>query len=255
MNNKNTLYFPFILITIALLLAGCGGKPAQPTSAPIPATVAATDIPVPVLLPTATDIPIPILLPTPTDIPVPTFSATATSPSTLAVVNVESLGILSGPGTAYGIQAYVLRGDELTILGQTNNCAWLKVSTTDGETGWVAETYVTYSLACSEIALAPIPALPTAAPQAQATQAGSGSGSASCTANDTIYITNASSQGLYVTLSGPATYSLLMAANSNTTLSVCAGSYTWTANGCGGTGTGSGSVNSGGSLDLNCYQQ
>ena len=151
MNNKNTLYFPFILITISLLMAGCGGKPAQPTSAPIPATVAATDIPIPILLPTATDIPIPILLPTPTDIPVPTFSATATSPSTLAVVNVESLGILSGPGTAYGIQAYVLRGDELTILGQTNNCAWLKVSTTDGETGWVAETYVTYSLLAAKL--------------------------------------------------------------------------------------------------------
>jgi uncharacterized protein YraI len=173
-------------------------------------------------------------------------TATETSQSTSqAVVNSESLSVRSGPGTVYDVLSYVVRGDNLTILGQANNCAWLKVKTTDGKTGWVAATYLVYSIACGEIAQAPIPPVPTKA--AETAQPPSG-----CSATASINIINSSTGDLTVNLSGPASYHVYLASpGASTTISVCPGSYTWTAWGsqC---GTGSGQIDSGGTLDLSC---
>jgi uncharacterized protein YgiM (DUF1202 family) len=239
MNNKKTFQL-LTLIIISLLIISCGSFSVLPTATPIPPT----NTPVP---PTKTPVP-PTAVPTNTTIPTPT----ATQVSSEAVVNVESLSVRLGPGPQYPLLAYAVRGDKFTILGQVNNCAWLKVSTADGKTGWVGATYVTYELACGEIAQAEIPPMPTA-PQAQSTKAGSGAGAGSCAATDSIVVKNGTNTGLYITLSGPATYSQLLTSGSTKTIPVCPGSYTWMASGCGGKGSGSGSVHSGGSLELACY--
>jgi uncharacterized protein YgiM (DUF1202 family) len=88
---------------------------------------------------------------------VKTVEPTATvisQPTPDAVVNIGTVNVRSGPGTAYPVQAYAVRGDKLIILGQAYNCGWLKVETPNGQTVWVRETYVTHSLACGEIAQA-----------------------------------------------------------------------------------------------------
>jgi len=177
----------------------------------------------------------------------------ATSPSTSqAVVNIESLSVRSGPGTLYDIQAYVVRGDKLTILGQAYNCTWLKVRTTDGQTGWVSATYLVYHLACGEIAQAPIPPVPTQVAQVPTNQPGNNNPPpGSCDATSSITIINDTGGDLSVDLSGPANYHVDLGTGGSTTISVCPGSYTWTASGS-ACGPGTGQIDSGGTLDLTC---
>ena len=179
----------------------------------------------------------------------PTFAAPATvaapatattHPAAEAVVNIQSINVRSGPGTVYPVLGYALKGDKLTILGQAYNCGWLKVKTPDGKTGWVATTYVTYTMACSEIASAPIPPAPT---QAQGQPTGSGNQPPSCDATATITITNETGVILTLSLVGPANYSFNLGSG-DTTLSVCPGSYSFSAYGCSG-GSLTGSINSG----------
>ena len=151
------------------------------------------------------------------------YSTTATSPSTAqAVVNIESMNVRSGPGTVYPVQAYAVRGDKLIILGQAYNCGWLEVRTPDGQTGWVSSTYVTYSLACSEIAQVSIPPVPTPVTQAS-----------SCDLSSSIDITNDTGGTVTLYLSGPANYSFTLGTGDNT-VSVCPGTYSYTAYGCAG---------------------
>jgi len=253
MDNKKIFQLLFSIIAPLALMA-CAPKLPQATLVPIPPTPAQV---VPLVLPTATM----DFTPEPETIP------TAT-PDVGAIVNVESLGLLSGPGNQYTVQSFVLRGDRLNILGQTNNCTWLKVRTPAGQTGWVADTYVAYNLSCDEIAQIAEPSQASASdnssqsesqptqPVTDPAQSGgdqTGSGSAVCEASDTIYITNETGTGLYITLTGPATYSFLMVSGNQLSLPVCPGSYSWTASGCGGSGTGSGTVASGNALDLDCY--
>jgi uncharacterized protein YraI len=151
------------------------------------------------------------------------YITTATSPSTShAVVNIESMNVRLGPGTEYPVLAYAVRGNELIILGQAYNCGWLEVRTPDGQTGWVSSTYVTYSLACSEIVQAPIPPVPTPVTQAS-----------SCDISSSIDITNDTGGTVTLYLSGPANYSFTLGTGDNT-VSVCPGTYNYTAYGCGG---------------------
>jgi uncharacterized protein YraI len=183
-------------------------------------------------------------IPTNTAISFPTSQSTSQ-----AVVNIESLSVRTGPGTAYDIQGYVVIGDKLTILGQAYKCTWLKVRTPDGQTGWVSATYLVYHLSCGEIALAPIPPVPTQVAMATSTNGPSGG---SCTASSFIIIINASTGDLSVDLSGPDNYSVYLASpGDSTTISVCPGTYTWSASGS-ACGPGTGKIDSGGTLRLTC---
>ena len=168
------------------------------------------------------------------------YITTATSPSTSqAVVNIESMNVRSGPGTAYPVQAYAVSGDKLIILGQAYNCSWLEVRTPDGSTGWVSSTYVTYSLACSAIAQASIPPVPT--PVAQVS---------SCDLSSSIDITNDTGGTVTLYLSGPASYTFNLGTGDNT-VSVCPGTYSYTAYGCGGASE-TGTMNAGESHRFYC---
>lgn len=83
----------------------------------------------------------------------------------LAVVEVNSLNIRSGPGTNYNRVGVANQGDALAIQGQLDNCDWLQVTTADGIEGWASgkEQYVTLDTRCVDIPEAERPAPPAAA--------------------------------------------------------------------------------------------
>ena len=189
----------------------------------------------------------------PTIIPftLPTAAATSSSSSAgQAVVNVESLSIRSGPGTAYDVLYYAVRGDKLSILGQAYKCDWLKVKTTAGKTGWVSAAYLVYSMACGEIAQAEIPPVPTKAAVVPTQPGGGGGGS--CSETSSITVVNHTAGYINVSLSGPKSYSVYLANYGDSqNVPVCPGSYTWHASGA-ACGDGTGSINSGETLTLSC---
>ena len=170
-------------------------------------------------------------------IAIPTFQQQATAQ---AVVNIQSINVRSGPGTVYPIVGNAYKGDKLTILGQAYSCSWLKVQTPEGKTGWVSTTYVTYTMACGEIAQAPIPPEPTQAAQPTSKAGGQGP---SCDNSATITITNNTGLTLTISLVGPASYSFNLGPGDNT-LNVCPGTYSYSMYGCAG-GSLTGTISSG----------
>ncbi len=85
-----------------------------------------------------------------------------------ATVLADKLNVRSGPGTGYARLGGVNANDVLTVVGQAQNCAWLKIETKTLK-GWVSGQtgYLRLSTACSKIPAAAAPALvPAAAPTA-----------------------------------------------------------------------------------------
>lgn len=85
-----------------------------------------------------------------------------------ATVLVDKLNVRSGPGTGYTRLGGVSANDVLTVVGQAQNCAWIKIETKTLK-GWVSgqSGYLRLSTACSKIPAAAAPALvPAAAPTA-----------------------------------------------------------------------------------------
>ncbi len=200
------------IVTFAMAAAGCVGTPAPAAravlrateqSAPQPAMAAPTipptatsAPPTPTILPTATSAP-PTVVPSPTAAPtiVPTAtqppptptkapSATATAkptdkptarptPVPHAVVTSETLNVRSGPDTQYDAIGRVAKGDALTVVGQTDQCNWLRILTAQNLEGWVARRFggaelVQLNLSCREIPAVNVPSptpRPTARPQ------------------------------------------------------------------------------------------
>jgi len=98
--------------------------------------------------------------PTPTpqlSLPTPTASS-----APLATVRTSSLNLRSRPGTGAGIVGHVNQGDELKVVGQVANCAWLQVQTPQQQQGWVAgaSQFVTLHAVCNTIPVKNIPIIP-----------------------------------------------------------------------------------------------
>ncbi len=128
----------------------------QPTNTDVPPT--ATPVPTATPMPTATPVP-----PTNTVAPTNTPAPTAT-PAPSVTVKSATLNVRNGPGSNYGIVTAVKQGDTLGIVGQVDNCAWFKVATTGGGSGWVAggADYVSANVACAAVPAAQAP--PTLVP-------------------------------------------------------------------------------------------
>jgi uncharacterized protein YgiM (DUF1202 family) len=90
--------------------------------------------------------------------------ATQTAPT--ATVLVDRLNVRSGPGTTYKVVGGADSGTQLTVVGQTGQCAWLKVAKGGKELGWVSgnKAYVKLSTSCTKIPAATAGAAPVAAP-------------------------------------------------------------------------------------------
>ena len=100
------------------------------------------------------------------------FPAFAAQPT--ATVVARTLNVRSGPGTNYAVIGSAAKGARFTVVGQFNNCSWLKVVDPKKQEGWVAGTsqYVNIDTPCKQLPVATPPnnppaAQPTATPTAQ----------------------------------------------------------------------------------------
>jgi hypothetical protein len=157
-----------MFIIYLLLTTGCGPSPAavatQTTSTAIAVavswtatpTVTATQIPTS----TPTDTPKPTATPTNTPKPTvrptraPTRMPTAT-PTPEAMVIAPTLNIREGPGTQYAAVGQLQKADELFVVGEFNNCAWVQVAASRraDPKGWVSgdSSYLTLQKPCTLI--------------------------------------------------------------------------------------------------------
>ncbi len=96
----------------------------------------------------------------------------------VAVVQVDSLNIRSGPSTAYNRVGVAGQGDALIVQGQVDSCDWLKITTVDGIEGWASgkEQYVTLDTRCADIPEAQRPAPPPATASSSGEDAGARQG-------------------------------------------------------------------------------
>jgi hypothetical protein len=68
--------------------------------------------------------------------------------------------LYEGPGGSYPIIGPVLA--DVKIIGQAYDCIWLKVlPSTNGKTGWLKASQVSFTVTCANIPAANIPAMPT----------------------------------------------------------------------------------------------
>ena len=79
------------------------------------------------------------------------------------------LNVRSGPGTAFGAVAALVKDDAMEVIGQSNNCAWLQVRTKNGVEGWVAHVvggkeYALLNIPCDTVPEVVVPK-PTPLPQ------------------------------------------------------------------------------------------
>lgn len=85
----------------------------------------------------------------------PTPEPTPTPAPALATVVTDRLNLRSGPSTETERLTVLLRGQQLTVLGQTGNCAWLRITAPDGAQGWVSgdPQFTSLGAACATIPL------------------------------------------------------------------------------------------------------
>jgi len=119
----------------ASIFASQTAKAPTPTPTFTP-TSTSTNTPTPT--PTKTPTPTPTKTPTHTPTKTPTQTATPTSTPDAVVIS-NTIIVLEGPGTNYPQQGKFNLLEELDIVGQYENCAWLKVSSRNQMlTGWVS---------------------------------------------------------------------------------------------------------------------
>jgi serine/threonine protein kinase len=130
-----------------------------PTDTEIP-----TDTPTHTLTdtPTSTFTDIPTFTPTDTststvtDTPIPTDTPT---PSVAQLTTQRNLSVRSGPGTQYPVEGELAAGENLEILGISEDGSWYKVLLADGREAWIVTTTVFVAAAgpLSELRIADAP--------------------------------------------------------------------------------------------------
>ena len=78
--------------------------------------------------------------PQPTPQPAATQPATATATAAACVVDTTALNLRAGPGLSYGVKAWPIAREILTMTGQARG-AWVQVATSAGVIGWVNSNY------------------------------------------------------------------------------------------------------------------
>lgn len=152
----------FIVGLILLGVFGLSPRPVGPAETlpvatePTPATIPVPDTPTSLSVPTATNTPVvePTLEPSPTP-PSPTSTPTSPptetatpEPQTATVSSGVGVWLRSSPGTDGEQLERVLQGTVLTLLpGQetADGFQWQQVRTPDGQEGWVATDFITYT--------------------------------------------------------------------------------------------------------------
>ena len=127
---------PVTLLVLVIFLSACSTPvkvDSQATETQIASNIFATltaSAPTATVNPTET----PTLAPTGTPLPTPTLTPLPIVP---AVVKSTALNFREGPDTTFPVIQGLKEGDKLKVVGQTDNCSWLKVILENGATGWV----------------------------------------------------------------------------------------------------------------------
>ena len=112
-------------------------------------------------------------------------SSGSVSSGPIVKVLVKGLNIRSGPGTGFAVVGNANAGQQFSILGQSGNCAWLKIGTPNSErreVGWISggSQYTSYTTACKDIPAANQASLPVATARPAPTSAKSTSDQIGC---------------------------------------------------------------------------
>ena len=80
--------------------------------------------------------------PQPTRQPAATATQPPTATATVAacIVDTTALNLRYGPGLSYGVKAWALAGEILTMTGKARG-AWAEVRTAQNITGWINSNY------------------------------------------------------------------------------------------------------------------
>jgi len=147
-----------------------------------------------------------------------------------------------GPGTEYfTISSYGV-GAILTITGKDFNCQWLQVLDSNNRTGWVFTSNLNFTLPCDEIPIVSYPTPPPTKIPATVTPA--------CSLNGILNLQNDTGATVTLYLSGPTNFTFYLSTGASS-LSICPGTYSYTAYGCGGA-TDTGTMSSGESHTFFC---
>lgn len=106
--------------------------------------------------PTRTHTPLPTSTPTQTPTLTPLPTATPTPPPLPdAVISAEALPVYEGPSIDYDPLGALPTGMKVEVLGQLDDCAWLKIQAPEGLQGWVSGHTINLklNLECAEIPL------------------------------------------------------------------------------------------------------
>jgi hypothetical protein len=124
------------LLVLVIFLSACNTPvkvDLQATETQIASNIYAT---LTAAAPTATVKPTDTPTLSPTGTPMPTLTLTPL-PTVLALVKSTALNFREGPDTTFPVIQGLKEGDKLSVVGQTDNCSWLKVTLENGATGWV----------------------------------------------------------------------------------------------------------------------
>jgi Bacterial pre-peptidase C-terminal domain/Bacterial SH3 domain len=156
-----------IALLALLILSGCNANPTPQVISFVPSATPGAKVPtrMPTGTPDKTD------TPTPTDTPLPTDSPT---PATPVAEAVREIPVRLGPNSSYPLVTSIPMGDQLPIIGISEDGGWYQISLPDGSKGWVTAAsalVTTYGdLRSVPVALAPTNTpTDTATPTATAT--------------------------------------------------------------------------------------
>jgi uncharacterized protein YgiM (DUF1202 family) len=144
--SKKYLYLIPLIVLLISALGGCqpSEEAMQATETQIAAKIYST---LTAAVPTHT--PTPDYTPTPTRSPSPVPTATAVP---LGKTLQNNLILREGPATQYKQITFLKKDQTLTILGQYAACAWYKVITPEGQTGWIKSgSYFQVANACTSL--------------------------------------------------------------------------------------------------------
>ncbi|MCO5186424.1 MAG: hypothetical protein M9965_21095 [Anaerolineae bacterium] len=138
-----------------------------PTITPLP-----TDMPVPPPTDTPTVTPLPTDTPIPTETPTPSPTPTRVGPLARAI---EDAGMFAGPGTIGRINSWIPTGDDVVLLGVSEDRLWYHIISRFGIEGWAAATY--FEILRGDVSSLPVSDFVSSAEISTPTPPGTASGS------------------------------------------------------------------------------
>lgn len=220
--SRRVCVFFLLLLMLIFTLACAGSSGASPTSTPMGT-----------LTPRSSD------TPSATDTPIPT-----STPDTVSMTINSNVNCRKGPSTSFTVVTVLDGGAVVEALGRTDNNGWWYVrNPVDRSSGcWIREDF---GVAVGDVSILPVFTAQPAPVVAEPTE------SPSCKVNSVIHIQNDTGGYITIYLTGPAKFTFNIASGSQG-INVCAGQYSYTGYGCGGSAL-NGTMKAGDKITFYCH--